>query len=568
MLRRGQALPALPAQARAAPSELRRSATSASKACSASPKARSTTTCRSTSATSSTSAASPRRCARCTRTGFFRDVEMRRDGGTLVVAVLERPSIESFEIKGNKDIKTEDLQKSLRNVGLATGKTFDQSVLEEVQAVPHRPVLLARQVRGARRRQGRGSAGQQGQASRSTSTRASARASARSTSSATRVYATRSCSSSSSCKHAELAVLVQAGRPLRARVAAGDLEKLRSYYMDRGYANFAVDLDPGRDRAREGRHLHHDERARGRGLQGRRGEARRQHGGAGVGAAAAAAGRSRARRTRASSITQTTEAMQLRLGAGRLRVREDRPGAAARTRRPRQIDADVRRRPGQPRLRAPRQLHRHQRRQRRSVPPRDAPARRRVPVERARSSAPSSACSACRSSRRSKSRPTRCRARRTWSTSTSTIKEGLPGQFGGGIGYSESQSFILNGSFVHSNFMGTGKRVAARAQLRPLLEGSTASRTPIRTRPSTACRARSRCGYRDVTQFTSAASDFSTPTTIAGGARTTTTRSPSTSTCGFGVIGAARGAGRQPEGGSAGPGGRLGAQQRQSRQRS
>ena len=66
-------------------------------------------------------------------TGFFRDVEMRRDGGTLVVAVVERPSIESFEIKGNKDIKTEDLQRSLRNVGLATGKTFDQSVLDEVK---------------------------------------------------------------------------------------------------------------------------------------------------------------------------------------------------------------------------------------------------------------------------------------------------------------------------------------------------------------------------------------------------------------------------------------------------
>ena len=47
--------------------------------------------------------------------------------------MLERPSIESFEIKGNKDIKTEDLQKSLRNVGLATGKTFDQSVLDEVK---------------------------------------------------------------------------------------------------------------------------------------------------------------------------------------------------------------------------------------------------------------------------------------------------------------------------------------------------------------------------------------------------------------------------------------------------
>src|SRR5205807_4170969 len=64
--------------------------------------------------------------------GFFRDVQLRRDGSTLIVVVLERPSIESFEIPGNKDIKTEDLQKSLRNVGLATGKTFDRSVLEDV----------------------------------------------------------------------------------------------------------------------------------------------------------------------------------------------------------------------------------------------------------------------------------------------------------------------------------------------------------------------------------------------------------------------------------------------------
>src|SRR6201998_4468399 len=65
-------------------------------------------------------------------TGFFRDVPMRRDGNALVVVVAERPSIESFEITGNKDIKTEDLQKSLRGVGLATGKTFDRSVLDDV----------------------------------------------------------------------------------------------------------------------------------------------------------------------------------------------------------------------------------------------------------------------------------------------------------------------------------------------------------------------------------------------------------------------------------------------------
>ncbi len=67
-------------------------------------------------------------------TGFFRDVELRREGSTLIVVVNERPTIESFELKGNKDIKTEDLTKSLRNVGLSQGKTFDRSVLEEVKS--------------------------------------------------------------------------------------------------------------------------------------------------------------------------------------------------------------------------------------------------------------------------------------------------------------------------------------------------------------------------------------------------------------------------------------------------
>ena len=93
-----------------------------SRACSASAKARSTTTCRSTSATGWTSAGCDEALRALYATGFFRDVELRRDGSTLLVVVHERPSIESFTIKGNKDIKTEDLEKSLRNVGLAHGQ--------------------------------------------------------------------------------------------------------------------------------------------------------------------------------------------------------------------------------------------------------------------------------------------------------------------------------------------------------------------------------------------------------------------------------------------------------------
>jgi outer membrane protein insertion porin family len=64
---------------------------------------------------------------------LFDDIEMRREEDTLVVVVKERPSIENFTIEGNKDIKTEDLMESLRGVGLARGRTFDRSVLDNVQ---------------------------------------------------------------------------------------------------------------------------------------------------------------------------------------------------------------------------------------------------------------------------------------------------------------------------------------------------------------------------------------------------------------------------------------------------
>ena len=64
---------------------------------------------------------------------LFDDIEVRREEDTLVIVVRERPSIDSFTIEGNKDIKTEDLMESLRGVGLARGRTFDRSVLDNVQ---------------------------------------------------------------------------------------------------------------------------------------------------------------------------------------------------------------------------------------------------------------------------------------------------------------------------------------------------------------------------------------------------------------------------------------------------
>jgi len=64
---------------------------------------------------------------------LFDEIEVRREENTLIIVVRERPSIDSFTIDGNKDIKTEDLMESLRGVGLARGRTFDRSVLDNVQ---------------------------------------------------------------------------------------------------------------------------------------------------------------------------------------------------------------------------------------------------------------------------------------------------------------------------------------------------------------------------------------------------------------------------------------------------
>jgi len=66
------------------------------------------------------------------RTGFFEDVQVGRQGDILVVTVTERPAINKLTLAGNKDIKTEDLTKGLTDIGLAEGETFDRLALDRV----------------------------------------------------------------------------------------------------------------------------------------------------------------------------------------------------------------------------------------------------------------------------------------------------------------------------------------------------------------------------------------------------------------------------------------------------
>src|SRR5690606_22239801 len=89
------------------------------------------------------------------------------------------------------------------------------------------------------------------------------------------------------------------------------------------------------------------------------------------------------------------------------------------------------------------------------------------------------------------------------------IKEGLPGHFGGGIGYSEAQSVILSGNFVHSNFMGTGNRVAAQINSGRYSKYYTFAHTDPYTTSEGVQRTVSR-GYRESTQLTSAKREVET----------------------------------------------------------
>jgi outer membrane protein insertion porin family len=427
-------------------------------------------------------------------TGFFRDVELRRDGNTLLVVVIERPSIAKFEIKGNKDIKTEDLQKSLRNVGLATGKTFDRSVLDEVKQ------YLTDQYfsRGK--------------------------------------YAVRVDTKITELPGNKVDVIVDIKEGKRAKIEminlvgntkfkekdvledfelhtpnllswykqddrysreslTGDLEKLRSYYMDRGYANFQIEstqvtIAPEKDdmyitvNVNEGDVFKVSEIKLAGTMVVPESELRRL--------LLIKPGDIFSRK----AVTSSQQLMSYRLGAdGYAFAKIDPVPTPDNDKKTVSITFFIE--PGN------RVYVRHinfnnitaindetLRREMRqleggwlsnSAIERSKERLQRLPyVEKVEFETKPVAGSA------------------DLVDVDYNIKEGLPGQFGGGIGYSEAQKFSLNGNFVHSNFMGTGDRIAVEINAGKYSKSYVLSQTnPYTT-------------IDGVTQFVAASSKFST----------------------------------------------------------
>lgn len=67
------------------------------------------------------------------RTGLFTDIEASRDAGILILNVQERPSITSIEIEGNKNIETDMLMDALAGAGMQEGQVFRRATLERLE---------------------------------------------------------------------------------------------------------------------------------------------------------------------------------------------------------------------------------------------------------------------------------------------------------------------------------------------------------------------------------------------------------------------------------------------------
>jgi len=67
------------------------------------------------------------------KTGSFKDIHFEREGDVLVIFVAERPAIAEISFEGNDDIQKDSLDNVLKQIGLIKGRVFDPSVLERMK---------------------------------------------------------------------------------------------------------------------------------------------------------------------------------------------------------------------------------------------------------------------------------------------------------------------------------------------------------------------------------------------------------------------------------------------------
>lgn len=174
------------------------------------------------------------------RTGLFTDVEASRDEGVLILKVRERPAISSIEIEGNKAIETDMLTDALNSAGLQEGQVFRRATLERLE------LEILRSYVG----QGRYNARVKATAEDLPRNRVAVRLDINEGDVAAikhiNIIGNDDFSDEELLDLFELqtsslwASLTNSDKYARERLS-GDLETLRSFYLDRGYLDFSVE---------------------------------------------------------------------------------------------------------------------------------------------------------------------------------------------------------------------------------------------------------------------------------------------------------------------------------------
>ena len=173
------------------------------------------------------------------KTGNFEDIQIGRDGDVLVIRLTERPSIISLDIKGNKSIDKDNLLKGLKSAGLAEGMVFQRSVLDHVKRELERQYIA----------QGRYGAEITVDAKAKPRNRVALDIQIEEGSAAkirginfvgNKVFDDKVLSSTFQLRPTHFTSFYKNDDKYSREKLQGDLERLRSQYMDRGYVNFTV----------------------------------------------------------------------------------------------------------------------------------------------------------------------------------------------------------------------------------------------------------------------------------------------------------------------------------------
>lgn len=171
------------------------------------------------------------------QTGFFKDVRIEREGDNLIIFVAERPAIAEVKITGNSTIPTDQLNKSLKELGLIDGRIFDRALLDNIEQE------LKRQYYSIGKYAVKVSTTAQPQERNRVNVAIDI-----AEGDEAEVYAVNVVGNHAYSTNELQDLMVSADRGVfggrkkfNRQALAGDQESLRSYYMDRGYVNFNID---------------------------------------------------------------------------------------------------------------------------------------------------------------------------------------------------------------------------------------------------------------------------------------------------------------------------------------